>query len=114
MKNAKLICIKDDNSVIETDEEPESEQKDKQNEKKSTKSSSSQTDLHGQPKKNKSTQRPATTIKRLPKISKQLDTLPKEFAVSVIQYKLDFNKYCKGNSMYKRTSSILPWKLMSK
>nr|CAI5828168.1 unnamed protein product [Callosobruchus analis] len=43
---------------------------------------------------------------------KCLKMLPKEYAVNVIQYKLDYKKYQKNNPMYRKTQNIVPWKLM--
>lgn len=115
-KNAKLICIKDDNSVIESESEDQQENKNRVNEEVPVKcvTSQTQTDINGREKRNKTTQRPSTNMKRLPKSSTKLETLPKEYAVSVIQYKLDFHKFCKNNSMYRKTTSIVPWKLMAR
>lgn len=115
-RNAKLICIKDDNSVTESDEESNRLERNPVENKISVKSitSHTQTEISGKEKKNKTTQRPSTNMKRLPKSFKKIETLPKEYAVSVIQYKLDFNKYCKNSSMYRRTATIVPWKLMAK
>ncbi|XP_074034689.1 uncharacterized protein isoform X2 [Leptinotarsa decemlineata] len=120
VKNAKLICIRDDNPIIETkDDEVDLENKDYQTEKriplKSISSSQTQTEYNNN-KTDKSTQRPATSIsmKRLTKSSKCLEMLPKNLAVNIIQYKLDFHKHCKSIPIYRRTANILPWKLMGK
>ncbi|KAG5895895.1 hypothetical protein JTB14_000509 [Gonioctena quinquepunctata] len=116
-KNAKLICIKDDNPIIETIDD-DLENKDNQTEKciplKSTSTSQTQTDIND--KSDKGTQRPVTAIciKRLAKSSKCLQMLPKDFALNIIQYKLDFHKHCKSIPIYRRTEKILPWKLMGK
>lgn len=79
-----------------------------------TATSHTQTEFDAEGKKNKCTQNPSTIVKRLVKSSKKLETLPKEYAVNVIQYKLDFHKYCKNNSMYRRTTAIVPWRLMGR
>lgn len=115
-RNAKLICIKDDNSIVESDEGSNQLETNPIENQLLIKcvASHTQTEISGKGKKNKTTQRPSTNMKRLAKSSKKIETLPKEYAVSVIQYKLDFSKYCKNNSMYRRTASIVPWKLMSK
>lgn len=99
--------------MIESDGDQKDYQVEKKPENKSV-TSHIQTELNGHQKKNKTTQRVLTNIKRLVKSSKKLETLPKEYALKVIQYKLDFHKYCKNNSMYRRTTSIVPWKLMGK
>lgn len=112
-RNAKLICIKDDNSVIESEGEKAMQEKGETIKIKSI-TSQTQTDVEGIKKKNKTTQRPSTNLKRLHKSTRKMETLPKDYAVKVIQYKLNFNKYCKNNSMYRRTTSIVPWKLMAK
>lgn len=109
-KNAKLICIKDDNS----DYEIAPEEKRIQIETVKSVASHTQTELIGNERKNKCTQKPITCLKRMKKPSKKLETLPKENAVNIIQYKLDFHKYCKHNSMYRKTNSIVPWKLMTR
>ncbi|CAH1963076.1 unnamed protein product [Acanthoscelides obtectus] len=46
------------------------------------------------------------------KQQKCLKMLPKEYAVNVIQYKLDYKKYQKNNPIYRKTQNIVPWKLM--
>ncbi|KAJ8923298.1 hypothetical protein NQ315_001856 [Exocentrus adspersus] len=69
-------------------------------------------------KKDKSTQKAKKTdsiqIKRLPKCCRYLQKLPKDYALGVIQYKLDFHRHCKQNPMYGKTSEIQPWMLMAK
>lgn len=101
--------------MIELQSEDEQQDQNRINEEVPIKcvTSQTQTDVKGREKRNKTTQRPSTKMKRLPKSSTKVETLPKEYAVSVIQYKLDFHKFCKNNSMYRKTTTILPWKLMS-
>ncbi|XP_072385829.1 uncharacterized protein [Diabrotica undecimpunctata] len=52
-------------------------------------------------------------MKRSSKSSKYLKMLPKDYALSIIQYKIDFYKHCKTNPMYS-TTNIRPWILMNK
>ncbi|XP_018561085.1 uncharacterized protein LOC108903404 [Anoplophora glabripennis] len=120
-KNAKLICITDENSIVEAEDNPKSEDKDCSTEKpkpvKPVSSTETQTVVTAS-KKNKSTQRArkndSLKMKRLPKSSRYLQKLPKDYALSVIQYKLDFHKHCKQNPMYKKTTNVQPWILMAR
>ncbi|KAJ8949339.1 hypothetical protein NQ314_008259 [Rhamnusium bicolor] len=119
-KNAKLICIKDENSIIEPEDDSEPD-KDCQTEKviplKVT-SSKTQTDIKRKEKVDRSTQKSTKSalikMNKLPKSSKCLRLLPKNYAVNIIQYKLDFYKHCKTNPMYRRTTNLQPWMLMGK
>lgn len=110
-KNAKLICIRDDNSII-VGSSSEDEENDQQKKTKLT-SSGTQTDLKEiEPVKNtKST----IKISRLPKNKrKALELLPKDYAVNIIQYKLEYQNLHKDNPMYRKSASVQPWMLMGK
>lgn len=120
-KNAKLICITDENSIIEAEDDLKSEDKDCTTEKhvpvKAVSSTETQT-IVTLNKKDKSTQKArrndSLKMKKLPKSFRSLQKLPKDYALSIIQYKLDFRKHCKQNPMYKKTTNIQPWILMAK
>lgn len=61
------------------------------------------------------TSRTSIKISRLPKRSlRKLTVLPKNYALQVIQYKLEYHKFTKGNHMYAKTSQIQPWVLTGK
>lgn len=54
-------------------------------------------------------------ISRIPKRTlRPLQILKTDEALRVIQYKLEFSKFNKGNHMYKKSNSIHPWILTGK
>ncbi|KAJ8983944.1 hypothetical protein NQ317_008646, partial [Molorchus minor] len=103
-KNAKLICIKDENSIIEA--KPDAEHQ--------TKAEPTKTVHKTKEKSTKKSKTSTMKLTRRPKSSKVLQMLPKNYAVNVIQYKLDFHKFCKSDPMYRKTSTVEPWLLMGK
>ncbi|XP_057663405.1 uncharacterized protein LOC130898261 isoform X1 [Diorhabda carinulata] len=108
VKNAKLICIQDDNS-IETDYD---NSKDDQTEKSLKLNSDIRTDSSKENIKNG--QKPYTmlSMKRSTKSTKYLQMLPKDYALNIIQYKIDFHKHCKSTPMYRKNTKMTPWILM--
>lgn len=106
-KNAQLICIRDEDSIVEqTDNENKNEAK----QSKATKITTGPNDIYGE-----KTSKTNIKISRLPKKPlRQLPTLPKDYALNVIQYKLDYHKNSKKNHMYRKSSSIQPWILTGK
>ncbi|XP_019758498.2 uncharacterized protein LOC109536639 isoform X2 [Dendroctonus ponderosae] len=125
-KNARLICITDDNSGEEQPEDKEFiDNKVCQTEFDETvktilkTSSETQTDIKDSINKtSKGTQKSkiAANIKisRLKKSEKHLPSFDKKQALNAIQYKLDFYRFCKSNPMYKRSTTCEPWILMSR
>ncbi|XP_050506336.1 uncharacterized protein LOC114333175 isoform X2 [Diabrotica virgifera virgifera] len=57
-------------------------------------------------------QKISLNMKRSSKSSKYLKMLSKDYALDIIQYKIDFYKHCKTNPMYS-TTNIRPWILMN-
>lgn len=129
-KNARLICIRDDNSIIEP--EPEPEQIELQPIEPPPPeihrvSSETQTDTTHEPQpKNNASQESVTNkeskhttmsvkISRLPRNNrKQLELLPKELMINVVQYKLEMHKLFRNNPLYKKSSNVTPWLLTGK
>ncbi|CAH1377155.1 unnamed protein product [Tenebrio molitor] len=111
VKNAKLICIRDDNSVAEADDEHRKKDKEIMTDAEvKLRSSETQTDIKDD-KRIRS--RSAVKISRLPKATrKMLKLLPKEYAITIIQYKLRYNHFHKHNPMYRKSAHIQPWVLM--
>ncbi|XP_068914504.1 uncharacterized protein [Tenebrio molitor] len=111
VKNAKLICIRDDNSVAEADDEYRKKDKEIMTDAEvKLRSSETQTDIKDD-KRIRS--RSAVKISRLPKATrKMLKLLPKEYAITIIQYKLRYNHFHKHNPMYRKSAHIQPWVLM--
>ncbi|XP_066151818.1 uncharacterized protein [Euwallacea fornicatus] len=113
-KNARLICIIDDNSLIEP-----SGADGKDSELAAVgivkTSSEAQTDIT---ETSKATQKgkhaPNVKISRVRKTEKPLKSLDRRVAVNAVQYKLDFYRFCRNNPMYKRSTSCQPWVLMGK
>ncbi|XP_066246797.1 uncharacterized protein [Euwallacea similis] len=117
-KNARLICIIDDNSLIELSETNEKNKELTTIEIVKT-SSETQTDFkEAHNKTSKATQKgkhtPNIKISRLRKSKRPLKSLDRGVAVNAVQYKLDFYRFCKNNPMYKRSTTCQPWVLMGK
>lgn len=120
-RNAKLICIKDENSICEPESEDEVEQpmdsnKIEEREQKTKKvvrvSSETQTEIIVPFVESKHKN---VKISRLPKKSlKPLEMLPKDHVFSVAQYKLCLYDYNKGNCLYMKSILRKPWLLMGK
>ncbi|XP_044272835.1 uncharacterized protein LOC123016481 [Tribolium madens] len=108
-KNAKLICIRDDNSVVEDDCKRDKEIM-TDAEIKLT-SSETQTEIE-EIKKVQS--KSVVKISRLPKVNRMLQLLPKECAISIIQYKLQYSQFRKHDPMYRKSAHIQPWILMGR
>lgn len=113
-KNAKLICIKDENSICEPEPEPEpldankAEEKHERNELIRV-SSQTQTDTV------KAANKMNVKISRLPKKTlKTLELLPKEHIFTIAQYKLGLYDYNKTNCLYMKSAVMKPWLLMGK
>lgn len=106
-KNAKLICIKDENSICEEDTD-----KDIQENKKIVRiCSQTQTEII----QNAETKNKNVKISRLPKKSlKPLEMLPKDYIFTVAQYKLCLYDYNKENCLYMQSVMRKPWLLMGK
>ncbi|CAG9861528.1 unnamed protein product [Phyllotreta striolata] len=70
----------------------------------------------GEKETGKAAQKPSTSlnVRKTSKTSRcLLPMLPKQYAINIIQYKLDFGKYSKSIPVYKKTTKILPWVLIS-
>lgn len=128
-KNARLICIRDDNSIIEPEDEKEETNNKKHEEKETNKEVhmvSSDTQTEAIPVKEKVPEanvygnqvakvpKMRVKISRLPKNDKQLNLLPKELMINIVQYKLELHKLSRNNPMYKKSSTVIPWLLMGK
>ncbi|XP_045477437.1 uncharacterized protein LOC123682722 isoform X2 [Harmonia axyridis] len=117
-KNAQLICIKDDNSIVSIMNENSTSQGDSpESIKKSVKSAevqTSQSELIEEAVYRLDKSRSNIKINRVKRPRRMLQLLPKEYAINIIQYKLMFYKHHKGNYMYKKTSTTKPWQLMDK
>lgn len=112
-KNAQLICIRDDDSIID---EIISNKEHKEEIQLGITSETQTSFLENVNKplsktnENEFASKTSVKISRLPKITlRPLQVLPKEIALNVIQYKLDFNKNSKKNHMYKKNDKIQPW-----
>ncbi|RZC18424.1 hypothetical protein BDFB_009034, partial [Asbolus verrucosus] len=113
-KNAKLICIRDDNSVIEVDDDGKMNKEIMTDAEIHLTSSQTQTDLR-QEDKNRIRSRSAIKISRLPKANrKMLKLLPKEYAINIIQYKLRYGHFHKQNPMYRKSANVQPWVLLGR
>lgn len=110
-KNAKLICIKDENSICEPDSETEDNNQHDVVKKVVRICSQTQTEIiPAVETKNKNVK-----ISRLPKKSlKPLEMLPKDYIFTVAQYKLCLCDYNKGNCLYMKSAMRKPWLLMGK
>lgn len=113
VKNAQLICIRDDRSIIE--DTPINVEEKLTKPETSVCVCETQTDvanlIESSIKLNDNfSSKTSVKISRLPKKSlKNLDMLPKDVALNVIQYKLDFGNVNKKNHMYKKSDKIQPW-----
>ncbi|KAJ8959047.1 hypothetical protein NQ318_022302 [Aromia moschata] len=114
-KNAKLICIKDENSIVETDGNDDAEPG---NRLCQTEEGPGKGDVKSKEKTHKAAHKsargPSIRMNRLPRPTRVLQMLPKTYAVNVIQYKLDFHNSCKTNPMYRKTTDVEPWMLMGR
>lgn len=120
-RNAKLICIKDENSICEPEPEIEVEPIDSnkiaenhhENKKLVRVSSETQTDIIPPIIETKS--KTNVKISRLPKKAlKPLELLPKEYIFTIAQYKLCLYDYNKTNCLYMKSAMRKPWLLMGK
>ena len=110
-KNAKLICIRDDNSLVDSDELSKIDKEVMTEKEVKQISSGTQTELKQDKRSNKST----IKISRLPRHTrKPLTLLSKDYAINIIQYKLRYNHFHKHNPMYRKSVHIQPWVLMGK
>lgn len=111
-KNAKLICIKDENSICETEPEPLDENKDEEKHKNNELvrvSSQTQTETI------KASNKMNVKISRLPKKElRTLELLPKDHIFKIAQYKLGLYDYNKSNCLYMKSAVMKPWLLMGK
>lgn len=110
-KNARLICIKDDDSLTEPEPPATSLPK------LSSKHSSETDNLHnGDSRRNldgNGDKDVRLKVSRLPrKKFRKLEMLPKEYALGVLQYKLEFQNAKRENPMYKKSAMIKPWNLV--
>lgn len=150
-RNAQLICIRDEDSIIEPSEatnqsnsvttkksnEPSSslplqeifikkqastevDEAQASSQKKSGESSEAQhTATKKIPNKVKSkidekSSKPNIKINRVPKKTlKQLTLIPKTQAFNVIQYKLQYSKFSRGNHMYRKSLKCQPWDIVN-
>ncbi|XP_022916303.1 putative leucine-rich repeat-containing protein DDB_G0290503 [Onthophagus taurus] len=114
VKNAKLICIKDEepslNSLNEIEENilnPELIKKIKDDE---CLNKSKEIDVMPKPYPDRISK---IKISRLPKCSlKCLKMLPRKYALDILEYKVNYGKARKGNHMYKKSATKHPWIVM--
>ncbi|XP_060522246.1 uncharacterized protein LOC132699509 [Cylas formicarius] len=105
-KNARLICITDDNSVAELSEKDEGRSDGAVIVRTN---SETQTDIETIAKATqKGTKSHAVKISRLRKMGRPLQPLEKRYAINVIQYKLDFYKHRKNDLMYRKSTNCDP------
>ncbi|KAK9888328.1 hypothetical protein WA026_000584 [Henosepilachna vigintioctopunctata] len=113
-KNAQLICIKDDNSIVEEVEESTKHVVPQNSPRKTPKHSdvhSSKSELTMDEVKTFPS-RMSIKISRINRSRRVLQPLPRQYVVNIIQNKLLFHKECKSNYMYRQTPNGKPWECL--
>ncbi|XP_019880855.2 uncharacterized protein LOC109608758 [Aethina tumida] len=109
-KNAKLICITDDNPIKETVVNDKATCKTVQIQNQVEERYECNADAAVTDHKSKN----SLKMNRLPKSGRPLKFLPDAYAINIIQYKLEFRKISKTNPLYLKTTNLQPWVLMGR
>lgn len=109
-KNAKLICITDDNPIKEAVVNDKTTCKTVQIQNQVEERHECSADAAVTDHKSKN----SLKMNRLPKSGRPLKFLPDAYAINIIQYKLEFRKISKTNPLYLKTTNLQPWVLMGR